>query len=109
MNKIRVASILFFSGLAIFAQSERGSITGLITDPTGAAIAGAELSIVNRDTNAVAKSTTTSTGEFTLPNLPPGNYRVEITASGFKASFARTLLCQLPVPLAPMRNCKLVK
>ncbi len=92
MNKIRVASILFFSGLAIFAQSERGSITGLITDPTGAAIAGAELSIVNRDTNAVAKSTTTSTGEFTLPNLPPGNYRVEITASGFKRFIRQNII-----------------
>src|SRR5262245_42414807 len=65
-------------------QSERGSITGIVTDQTGAAIAGAELAVVNRDTNWTAKSLTTQSGEYSAPNLPPGAYRVEITAPGFK-------------------------
>src|SRR5690348_10451672 len=66
------------------AQSERGNITGIVTDPSGAAIASAELSVVSRDTNATAKSITTSSGEYNAPNLPPGVYRIEISAPGFK-------------------------
>ena len=92
MDTLRIVVILSIAAISVFAQSERGSITGLITDPTGAAIAGAELSVINRDTNAVAKTTSTSTGEFTLPNLPPGNYRVDITAAGFKRFFRQNII-----------------
>lgn len=83
----RLGTVLYTSGLtvaAIWAQSERGNITGIVTDPSGAAIAGAELHVVNRDTNAMAKSESSSTGEYNVPNLLPGFYRVEIQATGFK-------------------------
>jgi hypothetical protein len=66
------------------AQSERGNITGLLTDPSGAAIAGAQLTIVQTATNAVAKAQTTGSGEYNAPNLPPGVYRIEVSAPGFK-------------------------
>jgi hypothetical protein len=66
------------------AQSERGNITGVATDPSGAAIAGADITITQRDTNATSKIATTPTGEYTAPNLLPGVYRIEITAAGFK-------------------------
>jgi len=68
----------------VWAQSERGNIAGLITDPTGAVVAGAELSVVNRDTNATARSASNAGGDFNVPNLLPGTYRIEITAPGFK-------------------------
>lgn len=66
------------------AQSERGNISGIITDPAGAAVAGAELSVINRDTNATIKLTSTSAGDYNAPNLSPGVYRIEVTAPGFK-------------------------
>ena len=67
-----------------FAQSERGLIAGTLTDQSGAAIPAAEVVIVNRDTNAAFKSTSSTTGEFTAPNLLPGVYRITVTAAGFK-------------------------
>ena len=84
MHTLKIFALLSIVALSVTAQTERGSITGVVTDPTGAAIAGAELVLVNRDTNATVKSTATNSGEFSLPNLLPGNYRVDITAAGFK-------------------------
>ncbi len=80
----KIVLFLLTGSLALYAQSERGNITGIISDPAGAAIAGAELSVISRDTNAVTKATTTSSGEYNAANLPPGVYRIEITAPGFK-------------------------
>ncbi len=81
--------ILSFYALSAFAQSERGNVAGTVTDPTGAAIAGAEVSLVNRDTNATLKGVSSTTGEYNVPNLLPGVYRVEITATGFKRFLQR--------------------
>ncbi len=84
MHTLKNFALLSIVALSVTAQTERGSIIGVVTDPTGAAIASAELVLVNRDTNATVKSTATNSGEFSLPNLLPGNYRVDITAAGFK-------------------------
>lgn len=69
---------------SLFAQSERGNVTGIVTDPTGAAVAAAQLTLTQRDTNAQTKAVATSSGEYNLPNLLPGAYRLEIEAAGFK-------------------------
>lgn len=82
-HPVRLLIALFASSLA-FGQTERGNIAGLVTDPTGAAVAQAELTIVNRDTNATSKTIATASGEYNVPNLPPGTYRIEIVAAGFK-------------------------
>ena len=68
----------------IFAQSERGNITGIVTDPSGAAVPGSELLAIHVATNATAKTVASTSGEYNFPNLLPGGYRIEITASGFK-------------------------
>ncbi|MBI3210836.1 MAG: TonB-dependent receptor [Candidatus Solibacter usitatus] len=78
--------------LMVFAQSERGTITGIVSDPTGAAIAGAELLVVNRDTNATLRVSTTASGEYSAPNLLPGVYRIEVSASGFKRLIEQNLI-----------------
>src|SRR5207253_115093 len=84
MQIVRSATLLLAATFGLMAQSERGSITGIVTDPSGAAIASAELSVVNRDTNATTRLATTGSGEYSAPNLLPGSYRIEITAPGFK-------------------------
>lgn len=71
------------------AQSERGNVTGLVTDPTGAAIAGAEIQVINTGTNETWRGVTSATGEFNAPNLLPGAYRMEVSAQGFRR-FIRT-------------------
>src|SRR5688572_22262872 len=68
----------------VYGQSERGNVSGLVTDPAGAAVGSAKLTIVHRDTNTASNVATTEGGEYNVPNLAPGSYRIEITAPGFK-------------------------
>jgi hypothetical protein len=68
----RITTALFALSVCLFAQSERGNISGLIADPSGAAIAGAELVATNTATNATARTVASSSGEFNIPNLVPG-------------------------------------
>lgn len=84
MTLLRRSGILLLFPLFLVAQSERGNVTGLITDPTGAAIAGAEVTVINAGTNETWKGTSSPNGEFNAQNLLPGAYRIEITAAGFK-------------------------
>ena len=81
MQKLLFAAL---AGLSLFAQSERGSITGVVTDPTGAAVPAAQIAVTNRDTNVVNKTVATGSGEYSVPNLSPGTYRIEVTSTGFK-------------------------
>ncbi len=79
-----IAVVGLLTSAVLVGQSERGNITGIVSDPTGAAVAGAELSVINPDTNSTVKVAAGSSGEYNAPNLPPGVYRVEIAAAGFK-------------------------
>jgi hypothetical protein len=65
------------------AQEFRGSITGRITDPTGAVIPGASVEIKNVGTNVVATVTTNDEGSYTVQFLLPGKYTVKVTSQGF--------------------------
>ena len=80
----RISSIFFALSFLAFAQSERGNITGAVTDPTGAHIANAAVVITNTATNTAQQVSTTNTGEYNAPNLRPGRYRVDISATGFR-------------------------
>lgn len=75
--------LLLLTGLSI-AQTERGIIAGVVTDATGASVAGAQISVVNKGTNTPLTIVSGKGGDYTAPNLPPGQYRIEISASGFK-------------------------
>src|SRR5262245_14952753 len=68
-----------------YAQSESGSaaIEGAITDPNGHALAGATVTIRNRETGYVRKLTTDARGQFIASVMPVGAYTVEVTANGF--------------------------
>ncbi|MEP7366128.1 MAG: TonB-dependent receptor [Acidobacteriota bacterium] len=88
----RYVALLLLAELSLFAQSERGAISGLVTDPSGGAVAGAELTIVNVATNATARALSSNAGEFSAQNLVPGVYRVEIVAAGFKKSVQQNVV-----------------
>ncbi len=62
-----------------------GTLEGTVTDPSGAAIVGAEVSASNRLTGFRRVMTTDEQGGFRLPNLPPNNYHLAVTAAGFVA------------------------
>lgn len=70
----------------IFAQGERGAITGIITDPTGAVIPNVEVTATHLETNTTFRAVTTSAGVYRIPYLPPGNYKVTAGVKGFKTA-----------------------
>jgi len=69
--------------VALFAQ-DTASITGTVTDPTGAAIPGAQVTLTSVDHGINRSATTNSTGDYLFAALPIGSYNLTVAASGFK-------------------------
>src|SRR5579872_546060 len=65
------------------AQSTFGSITGTVSDPSGAIVPGAQVQVINEATGVVRQVKSTSAGVFNVPNLDFGVYRVRVAAKGF--------------------------
>src|SRR5919108_855258 len=77
-----LACILFAA--SIYGQSNSGNIQGTVTDPSGAALAGATVTARNMDTGLTNSTVTTDVGLYSLPNLPPGRYSVTVEAPNLK-------------------------
>jgi Carboxypeptidase regulatory-like domain/TonB dependent receptor len=71
--------------LSSYGQTFRGGISGTVTDPSGAAVPGAQISAVDPGTNTELKIVSSSAGEFAFTNIPVGSYTVTVNASGFKS------------------------
>jgi len=78
-----VSLVLLFSSLAL-AQRDLGTLTGTVTDPSGAVVPGATVTISEASTGQNYKLQTSSSGDFTRPALPPGTYTVTAEAKGFR-------------------------
>jgi len=68
----------------LLAQTDRGVITGAVKDATGAVVPGAKVTAVYLDTETNYETTTTASGNFTVPSLPVGTYQLKIESPGFK-------------------------
>ena len=66
------------------AQLNRATLTGVVSDPTGAAIVNSKITAIHVATNTTFSTATTEAGNYTLPALNIGEYRVEVEAPGFK-------------------------
>ena len=75
--------LAFFLVVSAFAQSESASIVGTVTDSSGAAIPGVNVSITSTTTNATFTVQTATDGNYTSPPLQPGNYSIAAQAQGF--------------------------
>ena len=75
---------LALNTFSLFAQSPNGNINGLVSDPSSAAVVGAEIVAVNDVTGVQYITKTNNEGIYVLPNLPPGPYRVQVSKIGFK-------------------------
>ena len=84
---LMAVSALLLSSVAVAQTSvAQGSIQGTVTDPTGAVVAGANITIENRDTGQVVTTTTSSSGTYNSGGLIPSDYVVRVEAKGFKTS-----------------------
>ena len=72
--------------VSIAQTAGTGAIAGTVTDPGGAVVAGASISVIDVATGLTRTHVSASTGTYLVPLLPPATYRVEVNKSGFKVS-----------------------
>lgn len=82
MKLISVAVLLVLS-LALMQAQSTSSLTGLVTDASGGVVPGAEITVVNSDTNQKRTATTDSQGRYSFPQMQPSTYQVTARATGF--------------------------
>lgn len=94
----RVATILFvvIFSTALIAQTNQGSISGVVTDSTGTVVSKAQVTVLNTETGVERALQTNEAGEYVARNLPPGLYQVTVEASGFRESSAARFASKSP-------------
>lgn len=86
---MRLFGMLFLLPVYCWAQATFGTITGTVTDSTGAVVPNTEVVVVNEGTNLTRTVITGNDGNYSAPNLNYGNYRVQAKAAGFKTFVIR--------------------
>lgn len=89
-----VLTLCLLAGCA-FGQQGSGTISGTVTDPAGALVAGVEIEIRNAGTNAVFRTSSNAQGFYTAPGLPVGDYVVSAGMQGFKRAVRSGITLQV--------------
>ena len=97
MRKPVLITLLIVSIHALFAQSDRGAITGTVSDSTGALIPGVRIVLTNTNTGANSETVTTGTGNYTLLSLPAGTYALKVAHQGFSTYEQSNIQVQVAV------------
>lgn len=85
MRRLWLAAVtLVLISAVAFAQTESGQISGTVTDPTGAVVSGAKVTIKSVNTGLTREAITNSSGRYTTPSLKPDTYAVTVEAKGFE-------------------------
>jgi len=75
--------VLLLMGSVVWAQANRATITGTVTDASGAVVAGVDVTATDTETNVASKTISNEDGIYVIPNLPPGPYALEYRKEGF--------------------------
>src|SRR5678815_3117235 len=89
VSKLTIAGllVLLFVGFSsVFAQSDRGGITGRVTDQSNAVVADAKVTVLNVETGETRETRTNGEGNYTVPQLPAVIYTIKVEATGFKTA-----------------------
>jgi hypothetical protein len=86
-----IPTILLLSAAGLRAQGDRGIITGAVKDASGAVVPGAHVTAIHVATNTNYRADSTASGDFTVPALPVGNYRVRVESTGFKTQISNEI------------------
>ena len=97
MRLVSAAGCFVVLAASLFAQNDRGTITGEVKDPAGSVVPNATVVAANMGTGAESKSTTTSTGNYTIPSLTAGMYTLTVEAPGFKRFRQQNIEVQVAV------------
>ena len=100
MKTFRLFFLAIVSAALVFAQGERGSLDGTVTDTSGAAIPGAKVKAVHVETNVESTSTTTDAGIYRMPYLPLGTYRITASKEGFRTAIANNVTLRVAQTLS---------
>ena len=80
---VLVVLVVLFLAVAANAQTFRGAINGSVSDPSGATVPNAAVKATENSTGIDHTTVTTSEGQFAFQDIPPGLYKVTVTAAGF--------------------------
>src|SRR5215469_961020 len=80
-----LAVLSLWVGIAVMAQSSRGTLTGTVMDANGAFIAGVAVNLTETNTGSGYSTKSTAEGLFTFNELPPGSYKLSVIAPGFES------------------------
>ncbi len=83
LSRIPAFALLILFSSSVFAQTHRASVRGTITDPQGAIVAGARVTLTNSETNDSRETVSDESGGYAVTLLPPGSYRLQVVANGF--------------------------
>ena len=87
--------LMLVTSLPATAQSARGTITGLVRDPRGAVVPGADITITEKATGVVTRTVSTEAGAYRAPYIPPGTYSITASLAGFKTAVADNIQVML--------------
>jgi hypothetical protein len=87
--------VIACTGAGLLAQTTTATISGVVRDAQGGGIPSAAISVVQIDTGQTRQTTSGSTGDYSIPNLPIGNYRLTGSASGFKKTIIASIELQV--------------
>ncbi|PYV91032.1 MAG: hypothetical protein DMG05_08355 [Acidobacteria bacterium] len=90
-----ISCLSFGLCLSAFAQTDRGTITGTVTDSSGAVIAGVKVTVTNAATGVSFETATSQAGLYTIPQVKAGTYRVTFEQTGFKKSVQEGVIVPL--------------
>ncbi len=86
-----LAFLFVVSTSARLSAQTSGTISGHVSDSTGAVIPGANVTLTNLGTGASRSTVTTGAGDYTFPDVPPANYKVQVTHEGFKTATSQSV------------------
>jgi hypothetical protein len=81
---LMLSLVLLGASAPLYGQEIRGSIVGNVTDASGSAVPGADVTVTNQGTGIAVKTTTGAAGTYTVPDLLAGTYQVSTAKEGFK-------------------------
>lgn len=95
LHGLSLLALVITLAISVAAQSTGGRILGTVTDPSGAVVPGATVTLVNEDTGASRTTHSDDKGNYQFLPVPAGNYRLEFDQAGFKKNVRRGVTIQV--------------